>query len=335
MELFANGAWLPLAFAALLALAVFIYAVLDGYDIGVGLLMKFATPEERDVMISSIGPFWDANETWLVLAVGLLLIAFPEANGIVLTNLYLPTAIMLIGLTLRGVSFDFRAKAKVAHKAMWDTIFSGGSFLMAASQGYMLASYVLGFAHGIYAKLFCIAVGLCVAAAYGLIGASWLIMKTEGDLQKKAVAWARLCLYGTTAAILLVSIGTPLVSPRVYDRWLVEPALYIMAVLPVTVAVLIGLTFYILNRLPKPKDKGCWKPFALTVGIYLMCLIGLAYSFFPYIVPGRLKIVESASAPESLMVILIGALIVLPFMIGYTIFAYKIFHGKTSELTYN
>jgi len=334
MEIFSDGTWLPLAFAGLMALALLVYAVLDGYDIGVGLLMLRAKPEERDVMIASIGPFWDANETWLVLAIGLLLVAFPEANGFVLTSLYLPTAFMLFGLCLRGVSFDFRAKAKVNHKAFWDRVFSFGSFLMAFAQGYMLASYTIGFAHGLYAKLFDGAVGLCVAAAYGLIGASWLIMKTEGDLQKKAIHWAKFCLFGTTGAIVLVSVATPLVSPRVYERWLSEPTVYAMALLPIVVAVLIGLTFYILNRLPKAQDRGCWKPFALTVGIFLMCLIGLGYSFYPYIVPDRIKIVDGASAPESLMFILVGALIVLPFMIGYTFFAYKIFHGKTKELAY-
>lgn len=153
MEIFANGDWLPLSFAALMALAVLVYAILDGYDLGVGILMNQATDKERDVMIASIGPFWDANETWLVLAVGLLLIAFPEANGIVLTSLYLPVCLMLVGLILRGVSFDFRAKAKVDHKDRWDKTFIVGSLLTAMCQGYMLASYVIGFKTGLYPQL--------------------------------------------------------------------------------------------------------------------------------------------------------------------------------------
>lgn len=334
-EMFAGGAWLPLVFAALMALAVFVYAVLDGYDIGVGLLMRFAPQEERDVMIASIGPFWDANETWLVLAVGLLLIAFPEANGVVLTSLYLPTAFMLAGLILRGVSFDFRAKAAVGNKAFWDAVFSGGSFLMAASQGYMLARYVLGFEHGFWPTAFALMVGLCVAAAYALIGASWLIMKTEGDLQQKAVLWARRALWGTALGIILVSIATPLVSERVFLRWFSMPNVLYMLPMPAIAVGLVGWLEYVLHKLPQAGDRGCWKPFVATVGIYLMSLIGLAYSFYPYIVPGKLKIVEAASAPESLMVILIGALIVLPFMIAYTIYAYKVFHGKTGALRYN
>ncbi len=335
MDLFANGQWLPLVFALLMVVALFAYAVLDGYDIGVGILMKGAAPQERDVMIASIGPFWDANETWLVLAVGLLLIAFPEANGIVLTSLYMPVALMLIGLILRGVSFDFRAKAKIDHKNFWDNAFSGGSFLMAASQGYMLASYVLGFEKGVGPLLFCLAVALCVAAAYGLIGASWLIMKTDGALQKKAVRWARLCLWGTAAAIVLVSVATPAVSPRVFERWFAQPNVFFMLPMPVITIGLVSWLESVLRKLPEKGDKGCWKPFVGTVGIYLMCLVGLAYSFYPYIIPGRLKIVDAASAPESLMIILIGALVVLPFMVGYTLFAYKVFHGKTEELSYN
>lgn len=333
-DMIADGSWLPLTFALLMAVAVLAYAVLDGYDIGVGILMRDAKPEERDIMIASIGPFWDANETWLILAVGLLLIAFPKANGIVLTNLYLPAALLLIGLTLRGVSFDFRAKAKEEHKNRWDNLFFGGSLLMAVAQGYMIASYVVGFKHGLTAALFSLSVGFCVAAAYGLIGASWLIMKTEKQLQKKAVKWAQQCLNGTTLAILLVGLASPLMSEHVYERWLTFPNVYYMAPLPLLLAVLIGLTAYVLRGLPAKNDKGCWQPFVLTVGIYLLCLIGLAYSFYPYIVPGRLKIVEAAAAPESLMVILVGALIVLPFLIGYTFYAYKVFHGKTREAGY-
>ena len=335
MEIFANGHWLPLAFASLMALAVFVYAVLDGYDIGVGILMRFATPKEQDTMIASIGPFWDANETWLVLAVGLLLIAFPQANGIVLGELYLPVALMLIGLILRGVSFDFRAKATVEHKDTWNTLFAAGSFLMAMSQGYMVGSYVLGFEHGIVPLIFCLLAGLAVAMAFGLIGASWLIMKTEGELQKKAVNWAIICLRGTVAGIALISMASPIVSTHVFERWFTYPDLLILAPIPIITLVLVGWVEVVLRKLQEDLKRLVWAPFAMTVGIFLMCLIGLSYSFYPYIVPGRLKIVDAASAPESLMVILIGALIVLPFLIGYTIYAYKVFHGKTGELSYN
>ncbi len=325
MDIIADGSWLPLSFAALMALAVLVYAVLDGYDIGVGLLSKAAKPEERDVMISSIGPFWDANETWLVLAVGLLLIAFPQASGVVLGELYLPVAVMLLGLTLRGVSFDFRVKAKADQKARWDTLFFAGSLLMAVSQGYMIAAYALGFEKGLAPLLFCLLAAVGAASAYGLIGASWLIMKTEGALQKKAVLWARRCLYAVAAALFLVALAR--------GRLFSDGVSFVLPLLVLIAACMVFLGV-VLRSLPAPQDKGCWKPFVLTVCLYLLSLIGLAYSFYPYIVPGRLTIVEAAAAPESLMVILIGALVVLPFLIGYTFFAYKIFHGKTRELTY-
>lgn len=335
MEIFENGQWLPLVFALLMAVAVLVYAVLDGYDLGVGILMSYATPEEQDTMIASIGPFWDANETWLVLAVGLLLIAFPQANGIVLENLYLPVCLMLIGLILRGVSFDFRAKAQVGHKKRWNTAFCGGSFLVAVTQGYMVGSYILGFQHGIIELLFCLMTGLFVAAAYSLIGASWLIMKTENGLQKKAIRWANKALYATAAGIALVSLATPLASTHVLLRWMTYPDILILAPLPIIVLALVGWLEVCLRRLSENPNRLQWAPFAMTAGLYVTSLIALAYSFYPFIVPGQLKIVDAASAPESLIIILIGALIVLPLLIGYTFFAYKVFHGKAKELSYN
>lgn len=335
MEIFANGHWLPLVFAALMALSVYIYAVLDGYDLGVGILMRFASPAEKDVMVASIGPFWDANETWLVLAVGILLIAFPEANGIVLTNLYLPVAMMLIGLILRGVSFDFRAKAHADHKQRWDAIFAAGSFMTAISQGYMVGSYILGFEHDWISFIFCLLVGLSVAAAYVLVGSSWLIMKTEGYLQQKAISWASLGLRGTVVGIALVSLASPMVSDHVFVRWFTYPDVLILAPVPIITLVLVGWLEVVLKQLPTNPTEKVWVPFVMTAGIFLMSLIGLSYSFYPYIVPGQLKIVDAASAPESLMFILGGALAVLPFMIGYTIYAYKVFHGKTKDLSYN
>ncbi|MGE4350601.1 MAG: cytochrome d ubiquinol oxidase subunit II [Bdellovibrionales bacterium] len=335
MEIFDNGQWLPLVFAALMVLALYVYAILDGYDLGVGILARFVERKERDIMIASIGPFWDANETWLVLAVGILLIAFPQANGVVLTNLYLPVALMLIGLILRGVAFDFRVKAKVDHQERWDTVFSGASFLVAISQGYMVGSYVLGFSHDWVSWLFCLVVGLSVAAAYVLIGSSWLLMKTEGALQQKAVAWASLGLRGTVVGIVLVSLATPMVSQHVFSRWFAFPDILYMAPVPILTVVLVGWIEVVLRQLPTSPDCKCWIPFVLTSGVFLACVIGLSYSFYPYIVPGQLKIVEAASAPASLMFILVGALAVLPFMIGYTIFAYKVFHGKTRDVTYH
>jgi cytochrome d ubiquinol oxidase subunit II len=335
MDIFSNGEWLPLVFALLMVVAVLAYAVLDGYDLGVGILMRNATEQERDVMIASIGPFWDANETWLVLAIGILLIAFPEANGIVLTNLYMPVCLMLVGLILRGVSFDFRAKVHNEKKALWDKAFIAGSLLTAMCQGYMLASYVLGFAHGVWPLLFCLMVAVCVAAGYSLIGASWLIMKTEGALQYKAVNWALKSMRGTALAIVAVSIATPAMSAHVFDRWTTYPDILILAPLPIVIVGLVAYLEVALRRMLVNPQTMCWRPFVMTGGLFIASLIALAYSFYPYIIPGQLKIVDAASAPESLMFILVGVVIVLPALIGYTFFAYRVFHGKTKELSYN
>jgi len=331
MEIFSNGQWLPLVFAFLMGLSMLIYAVLDGYDLGVGVLMFGAEGSEQNRMINSIGPFWDANETWLVLGVGLLLVAFPLAHGIILSALYLPVAFMLIGLILRGVAFDFRMKARDSHKKLWNHAFFGGSLLAAFSQGYMLGSYILGFGPGLLAHVFAILVGMCVVAGYCLIGAGWLIMKTEGDLQRKAVKWARLSLWGTMLGVALVSLTTPLASTRIFDKWFMLPNMFYLIPIPVITAALVLKLEMVLRKLPCEGDKGCWIPFATTIGIFILCFVGLAYSFFPYIVPDRLLIVDAASAPESLMIILVGALIVLPVLFGYTFVAYKIFHGKTSD----
>ena len=334
MDLFANGHWLPLVFMFLMGLAVFIYVILDGYDLGVGILMSRADAKEKDWMIASIGPFWDANETWLVLGVGLLLVAFPVAHGIILGALYIPTALMLGGLIVRGVSFDFRAKARAEHKPLWDRAFVGGSLTAAVAQGYMLGIYIMGFEFSLRSVAFGLLVGLCLAAAYAFVGAGWLIMKTEGDLQKRAVRWARVMLWGLTLGMIAVSAVTPLVSPRIFHKWFSLPNIILLAPVPLlTAALIVGLEV-MLQRLPQPKDRYCWVPFCGSVGLFLLGFYGLAYSFFPYIVPDRITIWQAASAPESLMVILIGALVVLPFIIGYTIYAYSVFWGKVRELGY-
>jgi cytochrome bd ubiquinol oxidase subunit II len=334
-DIFANGHWLPLVFAGLMGLAMLIYAVLDGYDLGVGIMTPAADDAQKDRMIASIGPFWDANETWLVLGVGLLLVAFPAAHGLILTNLYLPVAVMLIGLILRGVAFDFRAKAKVEQKLWWNRAFFYGSLLTAFAQGWMLGSYILGFQKTQEALLFSMLVGLCVVAGYALIGACWLIMKTEGALQKQAVRWAQFSLLLTTIGILIVSVATPFVSERIFERWFAFPNILMLAPIPLITCALIVALGLLLRHLPKPDDRYCWAPFAMTIGIFVLCFNGMAYSFYPYIVPEQMKIVDAASAPESLIIILIGALVVLPVLIGYTIYAYTVFWGKAHDLTYD
>ncbi len=334
MDISQQQQWLPLVFAVLMGLSILAYVILDGYDLGVGMLMSRATDQEKDTMIASIGPFWDANETWLVLGVGLLLVAFPMAHGTILTALYIPTALMLGGLILRGVSFDFRAKAQAQLKHYWDKAFMTGSLITAVSQGYMLGIYILGLENSYSAMAFGLLTGLCLAAGYCFVGAGWLIMKTEDMLQRKAILWARRALWGTAVGMAAVSITTPLISTRIYEKWFSLPNFFLLLPIPLMTLGIIILLEVVLRKLPRPHDRYCWVPFAGSVALFLLGFHGLAYSFYPYIIPDKMTIWQAASAPESLFIILIGAAIVLPCIIAYTIFAYRVFWGKSKELNY-
>ena len=334
-ELLGHGHWLVLIFAFLMGLSMFIYAILDGYDLGVGMLIRNADINEKDRMIASIGPFWDANETWLVLGVGLLLVAFPAAHGIILGELYLPVTIMLFGLIFRGVAFDFRAKVSADKKPRWNSVFFWGSLITALAQGYMLGSYVIGFQTGIFQFMFCALIAVLVASAYCLIGACWLIMKCEDILQAKAIKWAKFHLISTVIGLSLITIATPLMNGYIFDKWFSFPVILGLAPIPLMTVLLIVTLKMILNHLPFDKDKYCWLPFVLTIGIFTFSFIGLAYSFLPYIVPNKMTIFQAASSPESLMIMLWGALLVIPILIGYTALAYYIFRGKATELSYD
>jgi cytochrome d ubiquinol oxidase subunit II len=323
--------FLPIIFAILLGLAVLIYVILDGYDLGIGLLMFKASKKDKDLMISSIGPFWDANETWLVLAVGILLVAFPASYGEILTSLYLPTTLMLIGLILRGVAFDFRSKAKDHHQATWDVVFSVGSFLVSFMQGFMLGSYILGFANSIYALIFNIICGACLCFGYCLLGSSWLILKTEQELQKKAIKMAITSLYFTIIGMIIISIITPLTSDRIFDKWFSLPNLFYLMPMPIIGAFLSFVLLAILKKMPLPQDKHSYLPMLLTVGIFVVCFVGIAYSFYPFIVPEKILIQDTSVSKQSLLIIFAGAFVVLPCIIAYTIFSYWVFRGKITE----
>ncbi len=325
---------LPLIFASLMGLSILLYVVLDGFDLGVGLLFPFATEAERDRMIASIGPFWDANETWLVLAIGLLLVAFPAAHGAILTALYLPVAVMLIGLILRGVAFEFRAKAPVAHKRPWDAAFWAGSLMTALSQGFMLGLYIMGLRWGWAEIAFASLTAVALAVAYSFIGAGWTILKTDGALQIKAVTWARGGIWGVVLGMGAVSVATPLVSPRIFDKWFRFPEIVALAPLPMMSGLLVALLWLSLRRLPTRDDSFAWFPFAGAVTLMVLGFFGMAYSFYPYIVPDRLTIWQAASSTEALTIILVGTLFVLPVILCYTVLAYVIFRGKATKLSY-
>jgi len=329
-----NIDWLPIVFVALMGLAFLVYAILDGYDLGVGVLLPKDSQTHRDQMVYSIGPFWDANETWLVLGVGLLLIAFPIAHSIILQALYLPVALMLVGLILRGVSFDFRTKAPSKEKAKWDLSFKLGSLLATMTQGYMLGKFVTGFNEGIVYELFAALSAICVTAGYSYIGAAWLVMKTEGELQKRAANWAIKTNVLMALGVVAVCLANLTVDPVIKDKWLSFPQILILIPLSVLFVFAFVSSHLYLKKVPMKDDTGCWYPFSCAILIFFFCFVGLAYSFYPYIVPNQLTIFEAASARNSLMFIFIGAVIVLPVIIGYTIFSYKVFSGKTSKLTY-
>ena len=331
--------WLPLVFALVMALAMLAYVILDGYDLGVGVLLRRADDvDQKDTMIASIGPFWDANETWLVLGVGVLLVAFPMAHGVILGALYLPVALMLVALTLRGVAFDFRVKARDKHKPLWDRAFYTGSLLAAWSQGFMLGGLITGFDTHWSSQLFNALIGLCLVAAYCLLGAGWLIMKTEGVLQLKAVRWAQGSLWLTAAGVAAISLATPWVSQRIFDKWFSFPNFMLLLPIPaVTVALFVVMARSLTGlpvRLAQGNQYGAAVPFACTVGVFLLAFYGLAYSLFPWLVVDQLTIWAAASAPEALMVIFYGTVVVLPVIIGYTVFAYRVFWGKSTALKY-
>jgi cytochrome bd ubiquinol oxidase subunit II len=299
----------------------------------VGMLLPRANAEEKDVLIASIGPFWDANETWLVLGIGILLVAFPKAHGMVLGALYLPVALMLIGLTLRGVAFDFRVKAKSDHKAMWDRMFFAGSLLAAASQGWMLGRYISGFGEGWNYPVFAAAIAVALPMAYVLLGAAWLIMKTEGELQQKAIGWARTAWAPMVVGLVLISLATPWISATVRWRWFGLPEVIALAAIPLTTTVaLLAVRKLLDTRLVR--GPLCWLPFVLLILVFVLGFLGLAYSIYPFVVIDRMTIWQAASSPAALKVILIGVLISVPAIIGYTIFSYWVFRGKTGELKY-
>ena len=313
---------LPLVFMALMGIAILAYVVLDGYDLGVGMLMPAAERSEQDTMVASIGPFWDANETWLVLGIGLLLVAFPAAHGDILGELYLPVAAMLVGLMLRGVAFELRIKAEGWHRELWNWLFWAGSTLASFAQGLMLGRYITGFQPGAGYWLFALVVGASLCGGYVLLGATWLILRTSGPLQQKSIAWAKWGLLWVALGVGLVSLGTPLVSETVREKWFSFPRLLFVSVLPLGSVAAWLFVWHSLRR----SDL---KPFLGAVAIFAIAFAGLAYSLFPYVIIDRMTIWEAAAHPSALLFVLVGTLIVLPFIVGYTIWAYGVFRGKT------
>lgn len=337
-DLMTPAGWLPLALFILLGLSMLAYAILDGYDLGVGILLRRAPDAHKDVMVASIGPFWDANETWLVLGVGLLMTAFPMAHGVILTALYLPVALMLLGLCLRGVAFKFRSKAAPEHKAAWNQAFWAGSLIATLAQGFMLGSIVLGFAPGWAAFVFACLIAVCLVAGYCLLGAGWLIFKTSGELQQQALRWAKASLWWTALGMAAVFLATPLASERIFDKWFSLPWVVLLAPIPLMMALLFVLAARSLHRLPtrllQGDEYGTSVPFACAIGIFLLAFYGLAYSLFPYLVIDQMTLWQAAASPDSLWLIFIGACVMLPIIVGSSLLVYRVFGGKAHEMDY-
>lgn len=326
--------WLPVFFVAVMGFALLMYTLLDGYDLGIGMLLPLASDNEKDQMIATIGPFWDANETWIVLGVGILLMAFPMAHGVVLTSLYIPVAVMLIALTLRGVAFDFRVKAKTQYKSTWNWLFFIGSFVASMAQGWMLGSYIMGLSDTSMSLAFSVAISLLLPCLYIMLGVGWLLVKTDGDLYGKAARWGRSFVAPLGLGLFLISIATPIASTEIATKWFSLPEAIGLFPIPVTAAIAYVVTVWVL-RSPKilAADYG-WVVYVALIVMCVMCALGLGYSIFPDVVIGKLTIWEAAASRDSLRFAFVGTVIAVPGIFIYTVFIYRVFAGKIKMLSY-
>jgi cytochrome d ubiquinol oxidase subunit II len=323
--------YLPVIWAALIGTAVAMYVILDGFDLGVGILFPFARKEEeRDQMMNSVAPFWDGNETWLILGGGGLWVAFPQAYAVIMPALYIPVMVMLLALVFRGVAFEFRWIA-TKNRYLWNLSFAGGSLVAAFCQGIILGGLIQGirvengaFAGGAFdwATPFAVLCGLGVVAGYALLGATWLVMKTEGAVAERAreqSQWLLLAVLGFMAA---VSLWTPVAFERIATRWFSTPNIFFLWPVPVATALLAYTAWRWLQRGREVL------PFLAAIGLFLLGYLGLVISTFPYLVPPSLTVWDTAAAPASQIFMLIGTLVLLPMVLTYTGFVYWLFRGK-------
>jgi cytochrome d oxidase, subunit II (cydB) len=315
----------------ILAFGVFMYVLLDGFDLGVGILFPFAPDERgRDLMMASVAPIWDGNETWLVLGGLALFAAFPLAFAIIFPALYFPILAMVLGLIFRGVAFEFRPTAGTT-RGRWDQAFFWGSLIATFAQGCVLGKFVQGFAVSgrqyagtswDWVHPFVLAVGVGLVFGYLLLGATWLVMKTEGALQDWARGKARVGLLGTLAFIGMVSLWTPFLDARIATRWFSWPNIAFLAPVPIATA---AIAWSLWTSLRRGRDIA---PFIAAMGLFTMCYLGLAISLFPYIVPPTITLWDAAAAPQSQAFLLIGTLFLLPIILMYTGWSYWVFRGK-------
>jgi len=325
---------LPFVWACLIAFAVIAYILLDGFDLGVGILFPFMRGEAtRDEMMNSVAPVWDGNETWLVLGGGGLFAVFPLAYAIIMPALYAPVIAMLLGLVFRGVAFEFRWKTRRG-KFLWDWAFAAGSTTAALAQGIALGALVQGipvagraYAGGWWDWLtpFSLVTGVALVVGYALLGSTWLVYKTEGETQQKAYGFARVTGVTTLALIVIVSLWTPFLSDAFMHRWFAWPQVLFVAPVPLMVAL---AAFALLDGLRKRQER---RPFCATVALFMLCFIGLLISFYPYLVPTSVTLREAAAPDSSLSFLLAGAAVLLPVILAYTGYSYWVFRGKVNR----
>jgi cytochrome d ubiquinol oxidase subunit II len=326
--------YLPVIWAALIGAAVALYVILDGFDLGVGILFPYAGNErERDQMMNSVAPFWDGNETWLVLGGGGLWVAFPQAYAVVMPALYIPVIVMLLALVFRGVAFEFRWIAVTSRK-YWNFAFAGGSTVAAFCQGIILGGLIQGikvengvFAGGPFdwATPFAFLCGLGVIAGYALLGATWLVMKTEGAVAERARAQAKVLLIAVLAFMAVVSLWTPLAFKWIAARWFSTPNIYFLWPVPLITALTALMAWRWLDAGHEVA------PFLASIALFLLGYLGLVISTFPYLVPPTLTIWQTAAAPASQIFMLVGTVALLPIILGYIVFVYWLFRGKVRE----
>jgi cytochrome d ubiquinol oxidase subunit II len=325
--------YLPVIWAGLIGTAVAMYVILDGFDLGIGILFPFARSEsERGQMMRSVAPFWDGNETWLVLGGGGLWVAFPRAYAVVMPALYLPVIVMLLALVFRGVAFEFRTVSR--SKTWLNVAFTVGSTLAAFAQGVILGGLIQGIPvrDGAYSGVplhwatpFALLCGLALVAGYALLGAAWLTMKTEGPVAVRSRAQAKTLLLVVLAFMAAVSVWTPLTEPRIAARWFSLPNFYFLWPVPVVTAL---VAFLLWRWLENGREV---PPFLAVIALFLLGYLGLIISNFPYLVPPSLTVWETAAAPASQIFMLLGTLVLLPMILGYVAFIYWLFRGKVRE----
>ncbi len=328
---------LTLVWAGIIGFAVFAYVVMDGFDLGIGILFPLLDKgRDRDAAVNSIAPVWDGNETWLVLGGGGLLAAFPLAYAVIMPAVYVPVIAMLLGLVLRGVAFEFRART--TRLWVWDAAFAGGSILAALMQGIILGAVLQGiavtgraYAGGWWDWLspFTLLTGIAVVIGYGLLGATWLIYRTEVGLQARCYRLAGWFAGGTLGALAAVSAATPFLSYDYYSRWLKVPNLYATAPMPILVA-LVGVGLY--RSLTRRAEL---VPFLLSLSLFLLSFVGLGISMFPYVVPPSVTLWQAASPASSQLFMLVGVAIMVPIILAYTGYAYWVFRGKVGHEGYH